>query len=216
MHAASLSLPPSLTSLARFARRARRADDGERCELCGAAITNPHPHVVDRADRRLLCACTACSLTFVGVVEGRHRTVPNRVRAEDRGAISLSDLQALGVPVGLAFFFRPSALGRWVGVFPSPAGPTEAELREQSWSALANKSTLVGAIQDDVEALLVRSERSGRCTVLAVPIDVCYELTALLRREWRGIDGGDDARRALDSFFDDLETRARERKGTSS
>jgi hypothetical protein len=171
-------------------------------------IPHEHRHVVDRADRRLLCACAACGLAFVDQTKGRFRSVPETVRAEASPSLGSADLRALGVPVGLAFFFRPSSLARWIGVFPSPAGPTEAELADTAWNALAAKSTLVRSIEDDVEALLVRCERSGDATVLVVPIDVCYELTALLRQSWRGIDGGDDARRVLDEFFVELAARA--------
>lgn len=198
----------ALTSLERFTERARRAAEGERCDLCGLAIAERHRHIVDRTDRRLLCACDACGFAFVGAVAGRFRTVPDRVRVAASDAIGTSELQALGVPVGLAFFFRSSTLGRWTGVFPSPAGPTEAELPDGAWEELAEKSALVRQIEDDVEALLVRCERNGRSTVLAVPIDVCYELTAVLRKGWRGIDGGDEARRALDAFFAELLERA--------
>ncbi len=199
-----------LRSLGRFARRTGASSGAERCELCGEAIAPVHRHVVDRADRRLMCACPPCGLAFVGQTAGRFRSVPDVVRTDASTALGPADLGALGVPVGLAFFFRPSSLARWIGVFPSPAGPTEAELDERAWTALAEKSALVREIDDDVEALLVRCERSGRSTVLVVPIDVCYELTALLRRTWRGIDGGDDVRRELDAFFAKLLARARQ------
>ncbi len=203
-----MSASSAIASLARFTRRARRADEGQRCELCGSALADQHRHVVDRTGRRLLCACAPCGVAFVGAVEGRFRTVPDRVRIETSGAIGIEDLRALGVPVGLAFFFRSSTLARWTGVFPSPAGPTEAELPDADWEAFASKSAIVQGIEDDVEALLVRCGRDGSSVVLVVPIDVCYELTALLRREWRGIDGGDPMRRAIDAFFASLERRA--------
>jgi hypothetical protein len=41
-----------------------------------------------------------------------------------------------------------------------------------------------------------------------VPIDACYELVGHLRRLWRGFDGGTEANRQLDEFFDDLRARA--------
>jgi hypothetical protein len=204
----------NLGSLTRFARRVRRDAEGERCDLCGVAIAERHRHVVDRLERRLLCACAACGPAFVDVRVGRFRTVPERVRRDESGTIEKKDLQTLGVPVGLAFFFRSSALERWVGIFPSPAGPTEAELPEGAWETLVAKSEIAAAIEADVEALLVRSERDGRTHVFLVPIDVCYALTALLRSGWRGIDGGDEARRALDDFFAALAERAARRGGS--
>ncbi len=42
-----------------------------------------------------------------------------------------------------------------------------------------------------------------------MPIDVCYELVGHLRRLWRGFDGGQDVRRRLDEFFDEVRSRCR-------
>jgi hypothetical protein len=42
-----------------------------------------------------------------------------------------------------------------------------------------------------------------------VPIDACYELVGKLRLLWKGFDGGQEAREAIDSFFDRVATRAR-------
>jgi hypothetical protein len=208
----------TIGSLARFARRVRRqrAGDGEaaRCELCAAPYGDRHRHVVDRRERRILCACAACALAFEGDTRGRHRTVPERVRREVSGAIRLADLQRLGVPVGLAFFFRSSTLGRTIGVFPSPAGATEAELDDEAYAALAARSALAAEREDDVEALLVRSTRAHESDprVFLVPIDVAYELVAVVRRGWRGIDGGEPAQAALDAFFGELDRRAEGRQ----
>jgi hypothetical protein len=147
-----------------------------------------------------------CGFTFRGIADGRFRTVPDRVRALPRDAIPASELQALGVPIGLAFFFRPSHLARYIGVFPGPAGPTEAELPEHVFEQLVERVPAID-IEDDVEALLIRCERGGSCNAWVVPIDVCYELSALMRREWRGIDGGEEGARTLDEFFTALSSR---------
>jgi hypothetical protein len=133
--------------------------------------------------------------------------VPEQIRADPSLHLGESELQALGVPVGLAFFFRPSTTGRWLAVFPSPAGATEAELDDGAWASFARGNTLLQSIEDDVEALLVHRRRDGRCSCFVVPIDACYELTALLRRNWRGIDGGDEARATLEDFFARLAER---------
>jgi hypothetical protein len=199
----------ALRSLERFARSARRAREGARCELCAASVGAPHRHVVDLADRRLLCACDACALVFTGGAPARYRAVPRAVRSDPGFTLAAADLERLGVPVGLAFFFRPSRLGRWTAVFPGPAGATEAELADDAWAALAARSELLRTIEDDVEALLVRRRPNvAESATLVVPIDVCYELTALLKRHWRGFDGGDEARAALDAFFAELASRS--------
>ncbi len=66
-------------------------------------------------------------------------------------------------------------------------------------------------MQADVEALLLRGpdrEHPGfSCHV--VPIDACYELVGRLRSLWRGFDGGQEARAAIDEFFAGVEKRSR-------
>jgi hypothetical protein len=201
----------ALRSLERFARNVRRArEDAGRCELCASPIEERHRHVVDLAERRLLCTCAGCALLFASTasVMGRYRAVPMRVRCDPGWTFAESDLQALGVPVGLAFFFRPSSSGQWTAVFPSPAGPTEAEISDEAWSRMATDNDLLLGIEDDVEALLVLRRREARSVALVVPIDACYELTAILKTHWRGIDGGDAVRTAIDEFFDQLVARA--------
>jgi hypothetical protein len=195
----------ALQALERFARRRPR---GARCELCADALGERHRHVVDVADRRLLCTCGACAMLLAGQRRGRYRAVPDRVRVDPTWAITEEELDALGIPVGLAFFFHPSTQTRWTAVFPSPAGATEAELPDAAWEALCEGSDLVQSIEDDVEALLVHRYRDGRRWCAVVPIDVCYDLTGLLRRHWRGIDGGDEARRVLDEFLERLMARS--------
>jgi hypothetical protein len=127
------------------------------------------------------------------------------VRPAGEGLDAL-DLATLGVPVGLAFFFRPSHDRRLIAVFPSPAGATEAELADSAEKALERATS---DLADDVEALLVRRARNGSLSAFVVPIDVCYELTALMRRHWRGIDGGLEGRDHVDAFFAQLAERAR-------
>ena len=41
-----------------------------------------------------------------------------------------------------------------------------------------------------------------------MPIDACYRLVGLVRLHWRGFDGGSEAWRAIDAFFDELHERA--------
>jgi hypothetical protein len=164
--------------------------------------------VVDTEARKLLCACVPCAFVFAGSREGRWRAVRDRVKADPNGAANDEALRALGVPVGLVFFFRPSSSGHFVAIFPSPAGPTEAELPEAAWQSFASSCPLASEVEDDVEALLVNRRRDGTGTTLLVPIDACYELTALLRRTWRGIDGGDEARLRIEDFIARLVGRA--------
>lgn len=186
-----------IASLQRFVRAAKRAREPSRCEVCGQAIGDDHRHVVDKAARRLLCACRACALSFEGDQPVKFRSVPETGRAI---ALEDTELDRLGIPVALAFFFRPSSLGRWVAIFPSVAGATEAELSEEATEVLDRLRIL-----DDVEAVLVHRPRAKRSRSYVVPVAMGYELTATLRQTWRGIDGGDEAKRAIESLFERLE-----------
>jgi hypothetical protein len=203
----------SAPNVARYPRAARRAETSHTlCELCAVPIAEGHRHVVDIVDRRLLCSCAACALVSADAGTGRFRAVPRSVRGEASvsSAIGAEDLRALGVPVGLALFIRASRMGRVVVIFPSPAGATELEVPERAWAVIEAKSALVRTLRDDVEALLVRRRGDRSTTVLVVPIDAGYELIAILRHRWRGIDGGDLAREAVEGFLDVLTRRVEE------
>ena len=186
-----------ITSLQSFVWAARRTQVGPRCEVCGSPIGPEHRHVVDKPARRLLCACQACALAFDGAQPARFRSVPEAARAV---RLKDADLDRLGIPVALAFFFRPSSLGKWVVVFPSVAGATEAELSDAAAEMLNGLSVL-----DDVEALLIHRPRGKAGRSFVIPVAMGYELTAILRRTWRGIDGGDEAKRAIEGLFARLE-----------
>jgi hypothetical protein len=51
-----------------------------------------------------------------------------------------------------------------------------------------------------VQALLVDTAR-GADEHWLVPIDDCYRLVALIRREWRGLSGGSTVGPAVEAFF---------------
>ncbi len=61
----------------------------------------------------------------------------------------------------------------------------------------------------DTEALLVYRPRGGGMRCYLVPIDECYELVGIIRRDWKGFDGGADAWTAINGFFDTLGERSR-------
>lgn len=183
--------------------------DAVRCELCGAPAGGEHRHVVDRDQRSLLCACRACALLFERGEGGRYRTVPRRVLVEPGLSLTPARLAALGVPVQLAFVFFHSTLSRWVSLYPSPAGPTETVLDDGAMDELLAASTLVRALEPDVEALLVYGRRGGAALeCYLAPIDDCYDLVGLVRTSWRGVGGGDEARRDIEAFFRGLRLRA--------
>jgi hypothetical protein len=196
-------------SLRRFLREPP-APPQERCELCATPVPPEHPHLVEPAERRLLCACQACGLLFSekGL---RYRRVPDRHLVAPGFALTDAQWDELQVPVGMAFFLVNSARAAVVACYPSPAGATESELPLDAWASGIGASALASALEPDVEALLVRrgdAGRGGRAEALLVPIDACYRLVGLVRRHWKGFDGGAEAWAAIDAFFDELRERA--------
>jgi hypothetical protein len=198
----------------------RRAPEpaGERCEMCSASIPGEHQHVVNVAGRQLMCVCRACYLLFTDSnADLRYRAVPDRYLAFADFALDRRAWEALQIPVGVAFFFTNSALGRTVAFYPGPAGATESELDLDAWNAIAGADSRVGLLADDVEALLVRVPEgdgaNGECAepqTYLVPIDACYEFVGRLRLLWRGFDGGQEARAFIDGFFAEIAGRARQ------
>lgn len=213
-----------LAPLSRFVRDRAAPPPGERCELCGAVADDAHPHVVDLERRALCCACRPCALLFDQPATGeasaatrRYLRVPDRVLSDPGFRIDEETWEALDVPVRLAFFFHHSGENRRVALYPSPAGPMESELPLDAWDRLAAATTLASSIRPDVEALLAWGPKQGDgLECLLVPIDACYELVGLVRKQWRGFTGA-EAREGISEFLDRLRARSRPvRKGEES
>jgi hypothetical protein len=185
---------------------------GERCELCAEPISEEHSHLVDVQARSLMCACRGCYLLFTseGAGGAHYRAVPDRYLAFPDFQLSPGQWDSLQIPVGIAFFFFNSALGRVAAFYPGPAGATESELALETWEEVVAANPVLWTLLPDVEAFLVRAEHGhGGAECFIVPIDVCYELVGHLRLWWRGFDGGREAHDAMDSFFERVRTKAR-------
>ncbi|MFI8521589.1 DUF5947 family protein [Streptomyces sp. NPDC085481] len=209
---------PRPTGLRRFTTP--RPPREERCELCGAQLADErHRHLVDVDQRALVCACGPCSQLMdrsggsQDSGRGRFRAVPGRFLNDPGHRIDDQAWESLRIPVSVAFFFRNSALGRPVALYPSPAGATESELEESAWSSVLDATRLAAHLEPDVEALLLR-RHEGRTECFLVPIDLCYELVGRMRLHWQGFDGGAEARADLDALFAHVREQAREPQGS--
>jgi hypothetical protein len=182
--------------------------------MCSETIADEHQHVVNVAGRQLMCVCRACYLLFTDSdAELRYRSVPDRYLAFPDFALDRRAWEALQIPVGVAFFFTNSALGRTVGFYPGPAGATESELDLDAWNALRGTDSRIDLLTDDVEALMVRvppEDESAEPQSYLVPIDACYEFVGRLRMLWRGFDGGQEAQAFIDDFFTQVAARAKQ------
>jgi Family of unknown function (DUF5947) len=181
----------------------------ERCELCATPVPAEHPHLVQAAERRLLCACGPCAFLFdnPGAGGGGYARVPDRCLRDPAFRLSDGAWEGLQIPVGMAFFLHNSVRDAVVACYPSPAGATESELTLDAWRTGIGASPLAAQLVPDVEALLVRREPA---TCLLVPIDACYRLVGLVRLHWRGFDGGSEAWAVIDAYFADLDAAARD------
>ncbi|MFF5033395.1 DUF5947 family protein [Nocardia salmonicida] len=185
---------------------------GERCEMCAEAIAEEHQHVVNVEGRQLLCVCRGCYLLFTDQnAVLRYRAVPDRYLRFPDFTIGHGEWDALEIPVGLAFFFDNSALGRTVAFYPGPAGATESELPLDQWRTVLERHPEIAVAVPDVEALMIRVPERGtvEAACLLLPIDTCYEFVGRMRMLWRGFDGGQDVHRYLDEFFAAVSARAR-------
>lgn len=203
----------AVTRVLRAEPRGRRPAEGERCEMCGTATAQQHSHVVDLDSRELLCTCRPCALLFTasGAGSGRYRAVPERYLAFPDFTLSDQQWDALAVPVGMAFFFTNSRLGRTVAFYPSPAGATESQLDLAAWDDVVAANPGLATLEPDVEAVLVRPRpgHPGGRDCFVVPIDACYRLVGHMRLLWRGFDGGQEVRQRIEAFFADVRDRAR-------
>ena len=189
---------------------------GERCEMCAESIADEHQHVVNVAERQLMCTCRGCYLLFTDPhAKLRYRAVPDRYLTFCDFTLDRRAWEALQIPVGLAFFFHNSDIDRTVAFYPGPAGATESELDVEAWRTISGADGQLDMLADDVEALLIRvpdrehSELDTAAECYLVPIDACYEFVGNLRMLWRGFDGGQEVRAYVEEFFERIKARSK-------
>jgi hypothetical protein len=196
-------------ALRQFARRERRIV--ERCELCSLELRTDHPHLIELAQRRLLCTCEACAILFSG--QGvKFKRIPRRVCSLPDFTLSDAEWDGLMVPINMAFFFKNSLEDRVVAMYPSPAGAMESLLALESWSDIAARNPILEGMEPDVEALLANrlgySRGHSAPEHYLLPIDECYKLVGLIRMHWKGLSGGTEVWQELGQFFNSLKARA--------
>lgn len=194
--------------LRQFARRERPL---ERCELCSVDLRPDHPHLIELARRKLLCACDACALLFSGP-SSKYKRVPRRIQALPHFHLTDAEWNGLMVPINMAFFFKNSLEERVVAMYPSPAGATESLLALESWNEIMARNPILQAMEADVEALLVNrlgySRGYSEPEYYLLPIDECYRLVGLIRAHWKGLSGGTEVWQQIADFFKSLRERS--------
>ena len=112
-----------------------------------------------------MCTCRGCYLLFTAEdAELRYRAVPDRYLSFPSFRLDARLFDELEIPVGLAFLFRNSVLGRVVAFYPGPAGATESELPLDAWTRIVEHNPELDVLRPDVEALLIRGFDRGGST----------------------------------------------------
>ena len=198
---------PALNVLASLRRFAKPRAPVEHCELCDAPLADEHPHLVDPADHRLVCACDPCALLFSYREASKYRRVPRRADFLPDFQLTDEEWEELHLPINLAFFLHSSPAGRVVAFYPSPAGALESLVGLDSWTKLVEVNPILRELEPDVEALLVNRLGETR-EVYRVGIDLCYHLAGLVRMHWRGLSGGPAVWEEIGRFFTGLKERS--------
>jgi Family of unknown function (DUF5947) len=200
-------------TLRQFARRPRTA---EHCELCGADLSLDHSHLVELAERKLLCSCEACAILFSGKGASKYKRVPRQVTLLADFRMTDGQWDSLMIPINMAFFFKNSVEQKISVLYPSPAGATESLLSLETWDDIVRENPALSQMESDVEALLVNrvSYSRGACEAdyYLLPIDECYKLVGLIRTHWHGLSGGTEVWHELAQFFNQLKNRAQVRQ----
>ncbi len=207
------ALPPQQESAFAVLRQfARKRTAVERCEMCSRELAPEHEHLVEPANRKLICACQACSILFEGQSGAKYKRVPRRVLFLRDFQLTDGQWDGLMVPIEMAFFFKSTPHGKVIALYPSPAGPTESLLSLETWGDIEQANPVLSEMDADVTALLVNRVGHGRGAsppdYYLVPIDECYKLVGLIRTHWRGLSGGTEVWREIGAFFAALKKRA--------
>ena len=190
-----------MTALGKIREFACEKTPVERCGLCSAILSAAHSHLIETAQRRLVCACEPCSILFdARGLTAKYRRVPHRVRYLADYQMSDADWDALMIPITMAFFFHSTPAGRVVAFYPSPAGATESLLSLDAWEQIAENNPKLKAMEPDVEALLVNRVAQAREYYIA-PMDECYKLVGIIRTHWRGLSGDAEVWTLIGEFF---------------
>src|SRR5690348_8208862 len=153
-------VPPTLprqpgSAFAALRQFARKRTVTERCEMCSLELAEEHEHLVEPANRKIICACGACAILFEGQGGAKYKRVPHQVLFLRDFQLTDAQWDGLMVPIEMAFFFRSSPQEKMIALYPSPAGPTESLLSLDTWTDIVEANSILRGMRADVTALLV-------------------------------------------------------------
>jgi hypothetical protein len=193
-----------IQTLRRFRQRTLRR---EVCELCSAGLSQNHRHLLEVSRGRIVCSCDPCAFRFQSVIGSRYKLIPQETWYFPKFSLADEEWEGLALPINLAFFAYSTPEGRVKAFYPSPAGATESLLPLDTWDVLVDRNPELKQMSADVEAFLANRVREPEYYIL--PIDLCFELVGLIRINWRGFSGGEEAWKEVDAFFARLKSSAK-------
>jgi hypothetical protein len=184
----------------------------EHCELCSAGLHHDHPHLVEVANRQILCACDACAMLFDGMEKTRYKRVSRTSQYLPEFEMSDGQWEGLMIPINMAFLFYSSLENKIVALYPSPAGAVESLLPLDAWAEIEENNPAIRQLKPDVEALLVNrvghAHRTREAEYYIAPLDECYKLVGLIRTNWKGLSGGAEVWTEVGRFFAELRAKS--------
>jgi hypothetical protein len=177
-----------------------KSEAEEACEFCAAKLSEQHRHLLDISRRTTICACDLCTFRFENPINGRFKLIPQDTSFLPDFRLTGVQWENLGLPVNVVFIYYDRLTQRPVAKYPGPNGAAEAPMTVADWQSILAGNPGLEDLKPDVEALLL--DRSGETPgYFRVPIDVCFELVRLTRRNWRGFAGGDRVWLEIETFF---------------
>ena len=179
-----------MAAVKRFARGDAKADV---CDLCAAALPEPHEHLLEPAPRQLRCVCQSCAWLFPRSGSARYLRLRTRVRLVPGMRVDDATLRALEIPVRLAFVVPSRVHDSVFATYPNAHGATESVVPAAAWREVVRALPDGFAIEPDVEGLLI-DHLGGRTDSYLASVDVCHAVVGLLRRHGAAASGGELAR----------------------
>lgn len=191
----------------------------ERCDFCASEIKGEHRHLIEPGSKSVACACNICVLTSSSLrkitSQGafHYKIIPELYSVVSDFVMPEEVWASLSIPVDMAFFVYSSTKEDLEVFFPSPLGPIQSELSQHSKSLLKTMNPIIKVLSHednrDALALLVnRTETSSE--YFLIPIDQCYKLIGLMRKNWRGFGGGKEMHVMIAQFFQELRSKSKE------
>ena len=198
-----MTLNAPIAALRRLTVQGAKPDSLEICDFCSAFLFPHHRHLLEVASRKIICVCDPCALRFDSAIDGRFRLIPRESRELPNFRLNDAEWDNLALPINLIFIFHNTLSGKPTAIYPSPAGPTESLIGLETWQRILAENCELDELKPDVEALLINRLGKAR-DYFIVPIDACFELVGLIRKNWRGLSGGEKVRVEIETFFNRL------------